>query len=161
MTVRLGDCSSDRRYFEFDPDTGAWSHLLRMDRAGRSGIGQLLRSPGEGKVFVAKYLWRDDAWFTIGTEKWRLFDESLTLEHRETRGGFICEFTVHQGGACLRRLRYWRKDWLLMILDPTYDHLDFSLENVLVDFVPTAQPSLQQQRQDFIRIWTENAARRA
>ena len=48
-----------------------------------------------------------------------------------------------------------------MIIDPTYDQLDFSLENVLVDFVPTTQPSLQQQRQDFIRIWTENAAKRS
>ena len=48
-----------------------------------------------------------------------------------------------------------------MIIDPTYDHLDLSLENVLVDFVPTRQPSLQKQREDFIRIWTEHGAKRS
>jgi hypothetical protein len=82
--ILLSDYSSQDRYFEFDPDAGAYSHIKlpvrRKDRAGYSGVAQLLHSPGEGKVLVAQYLWAGDAWFSIGAERWRLFDESFGCE---------------------------------------------------------------------------------
>jgi hypothetical protein len=60
---------SGRHYFEFDPNTGAYSQIKlsapRKNRAGFSGMGQLLRSPGEGKVPVAQYLWFGEPWLWI------------------------------------------------------------------------------------------------
>jgi hypothetical protein len=157
----LADYSSDEHCFEFDPHTGVYSHLKlptpRKDRAGCSGMGQLLRSPREGKVLVAKYLLDGDAWFSIGTEKWKLFDSSLTLKHGETCGGFLCELSLYQGGRCIRKLRYLRRDWLSAILDSTYDHLDFSLANLPVDLVPHDLSSLEKQRADFIEMWSSDS----
>jgi hypothetical protein len=58
--MRLADYSSDERCFEFDLRTGAYSHLKlptpRTNRAGYSGMAQLLRCPRKVKVQVAKYL---------------------------------------------------------------------------------------------------------
>lgn len=156
--MRLADCSSDRRYFEFDPKTGIyfWLNLSvsRKDRVGYSGIAQLLRSPGEGRVFVAKYLFSGDAWFSIGRDKWKLFDDALVVNHVELFGGLLCELSLHQDGKCLRTVRYFRRDWFAMIIDPTYDHLDFALANLPVDFVPHDLASLEKQRQDFIKMWS-------
>jgi len=157
----LADYSSDEHCFEFDPHTGVYSHLKlpspRTDRAGYSGMGQLLRSPREGKVLVAKYLLDGDAWFSIGAEKWKLFDSSLTLQHRETCGGFLCELSLYRGGKRIRKLRYLRRDWLSAIIDPAYDHLDFSLANLPVDFVPHNLSSLEKQRADFVEMWSSDS----
>lgn len=156
--MRLADYSSDEHCFEFDPHTGVYSHLKlpspRTDRAGHAGMGQLLRSPRAGKVLVAKYLLDGDAWFSIGAEKWKLFDSSLTLQHRETWGGFLCELSLYRGGKRIRKLRYLRRDWLSAIIDPAYDHLDFSLANLPVDFVPHNLSSLEKQRADFVEMWS-------
>jgi len=156
--MRLADCSSDNHCFEFDPHTGAYSRLRlpspRKDRAGYSGMGQLLRSPREGKVLVAKYLRDGDAWLSIGAEKWKLFDSSLALKHSETWGVFLCELTLYRSGRCIRKLRYLRRDWFSAIMDPAYDHLDFSLANLPVDFVPHDFSSLEKQRADFIEMWS-------
>ena len=158
VQMRLADCSSDRRYFEFDPKTGIYFRLnlsvSRQDRVGYSGIAQLLRSPGEGRVFVAKYLFSGDAWFSIGREKWKLFDDTLALKHVELFGGLLCELSLHQDGKRVRTVRYFRRDWFAMIIDPTYDHLDFALANLPVDFVPHDLSSLEKQRQDFIKMWS-------
>lgn len=158
VQMRLADCSSDRRYFEFDPKTGIYFRLnlsvSRKDRVGYSGIAQLLRSPGEGRVFVAKYLFSGDAWFSIGREKWNLFDDMLVLKHVELFGGLLCELSLHQDGKRVRTVRYFRRDWFAMIIDPTYDHLDFALANLPVDFVPHDLSSLEKQRQDFIKMWS-------
>lgn len=157
--MRLADYSSDDHYFELDPETGAYSHIKLPSQqrsvAGYSGIGQLLRSPGEGRVFVAEYLLSGQPWFSISAERWKLFDESLTLKHREVLGGLVCEFSVYQNGTCIRKLRYLRRDWFLMIIDPTYDYLDFNLANLPVDIEQLA--SLR-QREEFIKIWSANAA---
>jgi hypothetical protein len=159
--MRLADYSSDEHCFEFDPHTGVYSHLKlpspRTDRAGYSGMGQLLRSPREGKVLVAKYLLDGDAWFSIGAEKWKLFDSSLTLQHRETCGGFLCELSLYRGGKRIRKLRYLRRDWLSAIVDPAYDQLDFSLANLPVDFVPHDLSSLEKQRADFVEMWSSDS----
>ena len=157
----LGDYSSDEHCFEFDPHAGVYSHLKlpipRKDRAGYSGMGQLLRSPREGKVLVAKYLLDGDAWFSIGAEKWKLFDSSLILQHRETCGGFLCELSLYRGGKRIRKLRYLRRDWLSAIIDRAYDHLDFSLANLPVDFVPHNLSSLEKQRADFVEMWSSDS----
>lgn len=159
--MRLADYSSDEHCFEFDPHTGVYSHLKlpspRTDRAGYSGMGQLLRSPREGKVLVAKYLLDGDAWFSLGAEKWKLFDSSLTLQHRETCGGFLCELSLYRGDKRIRKLRYLRQDWLSAIIDPAYDHLDFSLANLPVDFVPHNLASLEKQRADFVEMWSSDS----
>jgi hypothetical protein len=155
--MRLADYSSNDRCFEFDPSTGIYSHLklpaTRTSRAGYSGMGQLLRSPFEGKVLVAKYLLDGDPWLSIGAEHWKLFDDSLTVEHRETWGPFVCELSLYRGGHGVRRLRYVRRDWFVTIIDPTYDDLDFSLANLPVDLVPHDYSSLEKQRADFIEMW--------
>ncbi len=157
----LADYTSENRCFEFDPDTGIYSHLKRSvprkDLVGYSGIAQLLCSPGEGKVLVAEYISSGDAWFSIGAKKWRLYDESAVLKHRETLYCFLCELSLHQDGKCIRKFRYLRRDWYLSIIDPTYDYLDFSLANLPVDLVPDGLSSLQKQREDFLKIWSANA----
>jgi len=146
------------RCFEFDPETGAYSHLKLsasgQKPAGYSGVGQLLRSPGKGRVLVAKYLFEGDAWFSIGTDKWKLLDGSLTLTHRESFFGFLCELTLHRGDTPIKTFRYVRKDWHLLIIDPTYDYLDFDLANLPVGLVPHDPSSLQKQREDFIAFWS-------
>lgn len=157
----LADCSSDEYCFEFDPHTGVYSHLKlptpRKDRAGYSGMGQLLRSPREGEVLVAKYLLDREAWFSIGAEKWKLFDRSLALKHSETCGGFLCELFLYQDGKRIRKFRYLRRDWLSAIIDSTYDDLDFSLANLPVDLVPHDLSSLEKQRTDFIEMWSSDS----
>jgi hypothetical protein len=159
--MRLADYSSDKHCFEFDPHTGAYSRLklptARTNRAGYSGMAQLLRSPREGDVLVAQYLLEGDPWFSIGAEKWKRFDDSLTLKHRETWGGFFCELSVYQHGQCIRNLRYRRRDWFALIIDSTYDHLDFSLANLPADLPPHDVSSLEKQRADFIQMWSDDS----
>jgi hypothetical protein len=154
----LADYSSDSHCFEFDPNTGVYSRIKRSaprkDRAGCSGTAQLLRSLGEGQVLVAQYLSSGDAWLSIGSEKWKLFDESISVKHKETWGVFLCELSLHKDGKCTRILRYWRRDWFSAIIDPAYDQLDFSLANLPVDFEPHGLSSLQKQREDFIKLWS-------
>lgn len=138
--MRLADYTSEDRYFEFDPNTGVYSRIKlpvpRKDCVGYSGMAQLLRSPGEGKILVAKYLSSGDAWFSIGAEKWKLFDDAVVLKHSETLDGFLCELSLHQEGRCIKRFRYLRRDWCLFIIDSTYDYLDFSLAHLPVDLGP-------------------------
>jgi hypothetical protein len=117
-------------------------------------MAQLLRSPGKGKVLVAKYVSSGEAWFSIGPEKWKLFDESMVLKHGESSSGLFCELSLHKDGTCIKKLRYFRRDWLLLIIDSTYDYLDFSLANLPVDLVPHELSSLQKQREDFIKQWS-------
>jgi hypothetical protein len=159
--MRLADYSSSDRCFELDPHTGAYSHLklptTRNSRAGYSGIGQILRSPREGKVLVATYLLGGDPWVAIGAEHWKRFDASLTVKHRQTWGPFVCELSLHRGNTCVRKLRYVRRDWVATIIDPAYDHIDFSLANLPVDLVPHGFSSLAKQRADFIQMWSGGA----
>ncbi len=160
----LADYSSQGYCFEFDPDTGAYSRikpsLPRKDRANFSGTAQLLRSLGEGKVLVAQYLSSGEAWFSIGAEKWKLFDETVSVQHKEAWGGFLCELSLHKDGKCIKKLRYLRRDWFMMIIDPTYDQMDFSLAHLPVDFVPPGLwlGSLQKQREDLIKLWSRQYA---
>lgn len=157
----LADYTSDDRCFEFDPNTAAYSHLKlsapRKSGVGYSGVAQLLRSPGKGKVLVAKYLLSGDGWFSIGAEKWRLFDESLVLKHSEKVVGFVCELSLHQDGKCIRKFRYLRRDWFMLIIDSTYDYMDFSLAHLPVDFERHDLSSVEKQREDFIKMWSGNA----
>jgi len=156
--MRLIDYSSDTHCFEFDPETRAYSHVelpaSRTDRLGYSGAAQLLRSPGEGRVLVAKYVFSGDAWFSIGTEKWRMLDGLVAVKHRELLGVFLCRLALYQGETCIRTFRYFRRDWLAAIIDPAYDELDFSLANLPVDLEPHDLSSIQKQREDFIAIWS-------
>ena len=158
--MRLIAYGTQDRCFEFDPQSGAYSHLelpeVRKGLAGYSGAGQLLRSLGEGTVFVAKYRLADDGWFSIGAEKWALFDESLVIRHDERWIGLVCELSVHRDGRCIRKFRYWRRDWFAMIIDSAYDQLDFSLAHLPVDFEPGELSSLEKQRADFIAMWSES-----
>ena len=108
-------------------------------------MGQILRSIKEGKVLVAKYLFEAEPWFSVGAERWRLFDASLVLNHREICGGILCELSLHRDGKCIKNFRYFRRDWFAAVIDPAYDHLDFSLANLPVDFVPHDTASLEKQ----------------
>jgi hypothetical protein len=156
--MRLADYSSDKHCFEFDPHTGACSRLTlptpREGRGGYSGMGQLLRTPRRETVLVATYLLDGDPWFSIDAEKWKLFDGTLTVRHRERCAGLLCELSLYRGATCIRRLRYLRRDWLALFLDPAYDHLDFSLAHLPVDLVPSALSSPDRQRADFIEMWS-------
>jgi hypothetical protein len=105
-------------------------------------------------VLVAQYLLDGEAWFSIGAEQWKLFDRAVTVKHREMLGVFLCELALYQGGTCIRKLRYMRRDWFLAIIDSTYDDLDFSLANLPVDLVPHDSSSLDKQRADFVEMWS-------
>ena len=157
--MRLIDYGVAGTYIELDPRTGAYARVPlpkpRQGRAGYSGAGQLLRSLGEGTVLVAQYRLANDAWIYIGGESWRQLDEALVIRHDEKCVGLVCELSLHRDGRCIRKLRYWRRDWFLMIIDSTYDQLDFSLEHLPVDFVPSEHRSRQEQREDFIAMWDE------
>ena len=159
--MRLADYSSSDYCFEFDPHTAVYSHVKlpmpRRSRATYSGVGQLLRSPGRGKVLVAQYLLGGDAWLSIDAERWKLFDSALTLIHRETRGGFLCELALYRDGTCISTFRYLRRDWFAAMIDPTYDYLDFSLANLPVDLVPHDLSSVEKQRADFVEMWTKDS----
>jgi len=161
LGMRLADCSSERYCFELDPHTGVYSRLKlptpRSERRRYSGMGQLLRSPREGKVLFAEYVLEGEAWFSIGAERWKRFDRALALTHRETCGGLLCRVGVYGDGTCLRTFSYLRRDWLTAMLDPTYDYLDFSLANLPVDLVPHDLSSLEKQRADFIEMWTDDS----
>ena len=161
LGMRLADCSSERYCFELDPHTGVYSRLKlptpRSERRGYSGIGQLLRSLREGRVLFAEYVLDGEPWFSIGAERWKRFDRALTLTHRKTCGGLLCQVGVYREGTCLRTFSYLRRDWLAAMLDPTYDYLDFSLANLPVDLVPHDLSSLERQRVDFIEMWTEGS----
>lgn len=161
IEMLLADQSSDDHCFELDPDTGVYSHLRlptpRTTCAGYSGRAQLLHCLGKGKVLVAKYLLEGDPWFSIGAEKWKLFDASLILRHRETLGCFLCELSLYRDGQCMRKLRYLRRDWLLVLIDSTYDQLDFSLANLPVDLPPHDLSPLEKQRADVIQMWSADS----
>jgi len=156
----LADYASEHHCFEFDPNTGVYSHIKlpapRKDCAGYSGMAQLLRSLGEGKVLVAEYCSAGDAWFSIGAKQWKRFDGSIVAKHNETWGGLVCELSLHKDGECIKKLRYLRRDWLLAIIDPTYDQLDFSLTHLPVDWESHGLSSIEKQREDFIKIWSGN-----
>jgi hypothetical protein len=68
-----------------------------------------VKSPGRGKVLVAKYLFEGDAWFSIGAEKWKLLDGSVTLMHGERFLGLLCELSLHHDGRPIRTFRYLGK----------------------------------------------------
>ena len=109
-------------------------------------------------MLVAQYFSSGDAWLSIGSEKLKLFDESISVKHNETCGVFLCELSLHKDGKCIKKLRYLRRDWLLAIIDSTYDQLDFSLAHLPVDLVPHELSSVQKQREDFLKHWSGNSA---
>lgn len=159
----LADYTDDNHCFEFDPKTGAYSHIRltapRKGRAGYAGMAQLLRSPGKGKVLVAEYISSGDAWLSIGAEKWKLFDESVSVKHEEIWGMFLCELSLDKEGRCIRKFRYFRRDWFSVIIGiVTYDQMDFSLANLPVDWVPHELSSLQKQRGDLMKMWSGDTA---
>ena len=156
--MKLINYGSGGHYYEFAPESLTCSRrdlpVQGHKSAGYSGAAQLLRSPGEGKVLVGMYLAEGRPWFFIGRERWPLYDEAVAVKHAEVFGGLQCELRVDQDGRRVRTFRYWRKGLLLMFIDPTYDHLDFSLENLPVDWEPHDLTSLQKQREEFVKIWS-------
>ncbi|WP_189346100.1 hypothetical protein [Undibacterium macrobrachii] len=158
--MKLADYTSDNYYFDFDLNSGKYARLklssARKDFGNFSGMGQILRSPRAGKVLVASYAYDDDAWIAIGNEKWKLFDQCYVIKHEETLAGFICVLSILKDDQCVKKFTYFRRDWM-MLFDPTYDHMDFWLANLPVNFVHSESISIQKQREDFIRTWTKNA----
>lgn len=156
--MKLADYASDNFYFEFDPDSGVYSRLKlslpRKDCNNFSGMGQLLRSPREGLILVASYVVNDEAWISIGVEKWKFFDESINIKHEVTWGGIICDLTILRGDRCIKKFTYFRQDCGFALFDPVYDYLDFSLAHLPVGFERIESVSIQKQREDFIQIWT-------
>ena len=45
------------------------------------------------------------------------------MKHQERYGTCLCELSVHANGECIRKLRYFRRDWFTVIIDPGYDDL--------------------------------------
>lgn len=157
--MKLADYTSDNYYLDFNPDSGDYSRLKlsspRKDCSNFSGMGQLLRSPREGLVLIASYVDNEEAWVSIGTEKWKLFDECLAIKHDEIWGGILCVLSIFRDDQCIKKFTYFRRDWITLI-DPTYDQMDFSLAHLPVDFVQLESISIQKRREDFIQMWTEN-----
>jgi len=158
--MKLADYTSDNYCFEFDLNSGKYTRLKlsshRKDCGNFSGMGQILRSPRDGKVFVASYVYDGDTWVAIGKEKWRLFDQYHVIKHEETWNGFLCVLSILKDDQCVKKFTYFRRDWM-MLLDPTYDYMDFSLAHLPVDLAQSGSISIQQQREDFIRMWTNSA----
>src|SRR6185503_15689229 len=134
--MKLADYGHQDRFFEFDPETSLFESVRlaapRTDREGYCGIAQILRVRRQN-ILVATYCQDGQAWLSIGARRWPLYAPDLEMTHEESYWGFSCRFSIRRKDELLFRFEYPRQDRLLMIINSTYDHLDFSLAHLLAD----------------------------
>jgi hypothetical protein len=154
--MRLADYVHEDRCFELDPETGRFESSAlatpRTDRKGYYGIAQLLRAKRQDTL-VATYCQDGQAWISIGTRRWPLYAPDLEMKHEESHWGFRCRFSIWRNNELLLRFDYPRQDRLLLVLDSTYDPLDFSLAHLLADLGDYEPLSRAQQLASFLKKW--------
>jgi hypothetical protein len=145
-----------RPWVEFEIDSSSGRYVKRRLEAenkflGYAGFGQELKVSGLGRVLCAVYLHQDEIVLRVGNQAWNLFAPGLEITHRE--GAWRCELAVLEPSGKRVAFRYRRKDFLLLIIDSTYDNTDFELANY-----PAALPSLAERRkEELIADWSARA----
>jgi hypothetical protein len=154
--VKLADYVHDDRFFEFDPETGRFESVRLAapiaDCKGCCGMAQLLRVKRQD-ILVATYCQDGQAWLSIGAQRWPLHAPDLEMKHEEIYWGFTCRFSIRRADELLFRFEYPRQDRLLLIIDSTYDYLDFSLAHLLADVGDYGLWSREQHLAWFMKRW--------
>lgn len=131
--------------FELDPLSGRYTKRRLKSAptslAGYSGWGQELSIKGLGRVLCSVFLHEQDIFLRVGELQWRLFQPGLKIAQSE--GWWRCEFSVTESGGKRTTFRYRRADPLLVIIDSTYDNLDFELANF-----PANLPSFAERKRE-------------
>src|SRR5262245_28733111 len=113
--------------FELDPLDGRYTKRRLTSEPtqlnGYAGFGQELSVAGLGITLCSVFAYQQDIVFRMGGSAWNLHQPGLEIAHRE--GFWHCELTINDPGGTPTTFRYRRKDILLVIIDTTYDHLDF------------------------------------
>ena len=130
----LGSWRTSRLAYEFDRDTGRYSH--RLVRLGISlpisGFGTTERTREHGKVFFGIYRWDTGLVFQASSRAWRLDRKDLAFTYRQLDGGRSSEFTVSEGGNLVYRCSY--RHWFRSILfraEVPPDNIDFEQDHFL------------------------------
>lgn len=144
--------------FEIDPASGRYTkRRLKTEPAsldGYAGFGQELAVRSLGTTLCSVFVHQRDIVFRVGGSAWSLFQPGLEITHRE--GFWRCELSIAEPGGRHVRFRYRRKDVLLLILDSTYDNLDFELANL-----PANLPSLaSRDKAELVAEWSAHARRK-
>jgi hypothetical protein len=142
--------------FELDPSSGRYTkRRLKSEptlRHGYAGFGQELTVRRLGRTLCSVFVYRQEIVFRVGDSAWNLFEPGLEIAHRE--GLWHCELSVNDPGGTRTTFRYRRKDSLLVIIDSTYDNLDFELANL-----PANLPSLAgRDKGELVAEWSALAA---
>ena len=158
--MKLADYGHSDRFFEFDPETGLFESVRlaasRTDCKGYCGIAQRLRVRRQN-ILVATYCQDGNAWLSIGAQRWPLYSPDLEMTHEESHWGFTCRFSIRRKNELLICFEYPRQDRLLMFIDSTYDHLDFSLAHLLADVGDCEPHSREQQLASFRKMWCSHS----
>jgi hypothetical protein len=154
--MKLADYMHEDRFFEFDPETGLFESVRlaapRTDRIGYCGVAQLLRVKRQN-ILVATYCQDNQAWLSIGAQRWPLYAPDLDMTHEESYWGFTCRFSIRRKNELLICFEYTRQDRLLLVIDSTYDHLDFSLAHLLADVADCSHYPTEEQLALFMKAW--------
>lgn len=154
--MKLADYRENDRFFEFDPETGSFQSIrlatATTDRTGCSGIAQLLPLES-GHVLVATYCQEGRAWLSIEAQRWPLHDQDFAMTHDTSPWGAMCSFSIRRGDKLLFSFEYPRQDWLMSVIDPTYDNLDFLSAHLLADAGDYKLLSREQRQASFIEMW--------
>lgn len=139
--------------FEIDPSSGRYTkRRLKAEPAsshGYAGLGQELAVRNLGTTLCSVFVYQQDIVFRMGEFAWSLFQPGLEIRHRE--GFWRCELSVNEPSAKQVTFRYRRKDIALLIIDSTYDNLDFELANL-----PANLPSLASRDQaELVAEWSK------
>ncbi len=139
--------------FEIDPSSGRYTkRRLKAEPAsldGYAGFGQELAVRNLGTLLCSVFVYQQDIVFRMGEFAWSLFQPGLEITSRD--GFWRCELSVSEPGGKQMTFRYRRKDILLLIIDSTYDNLDFELANL-----PANLPSLaSRDKAELVAEWSK------
>ncbi len=138
--------------FEIDPLSGRYvkrrlkSHPTWL-HGYYAGFGQELKVSGLGIVLCSVFKYEGEISMHMGSAAWNLFEPGLEIAHRD--GTLHCELSVVDASGKQATFRYRRKDTLLLIIDSTYDDLDFESANL-----PANLPSWSRRNKaELVEAW--------
>lgn len=141
--------------FQIDPASGRYEKRSLKEcpttSQGYAGFAQELKVTGLGTVLCAVFAHEGECFIRVGSAAWNLFEPGLAISHRQ---GFLhSELAVVEPGGKQVTYRYRRKDLVLLIIDTTYDDLDYDLAHL-----PAALPGLAERTKgDLLELWSREA----
>lgn len=141
--------------FEIDPSSGRYTKRRLQSEPthlhGYAGFGQELAVRSLGITLCSVFVHQQDIVLRMGRSAWSLFQPGLEIAHHE--GFWHCELSLDDPSGERTTFRYRRADWLLVIIDSTYDDLDFDLANL-----PANLPSLSRRNKgELVAEWSAAA----